>query len=50
MEFLIFRQSSKAQVEINYMVGGNAGYGSAARRLNFTQADEKLAEQLNNST
>lgn len=44
-----FSPVSKAQVEINYMVGGTAGYGSAARRLNFTQADEKLAEQLNNS-
>ncbi|MGE6310948.1 T7SS effector LXG polymorphic toxin [Bacillus cereus] len=39
-----FSPVSKAQVEINYMVGGTAGYGSAARRLNFTQADEKLAE------
>lgn len=31
------------------MVGGTGGNGSAARRHNFTQADEKLAEQLNNS-
>ncbi|EOQ09105.1 cytoplasmic protein, partial [Bacillus cereus VDM021] len=44
-----FSPVSKAQVEINHMVGGTAGKGSAARRLNFTQADEKLAEQLNNS-
>ncbi|MBZ6023545.1 HNH endonuclease [Bacillus cereus] len=44
-----FSPVSKAQVEINHMVGGTGGNGSAARRLNFTQADEKLAEQLNNS-
>lgn len=32
------------------MVGGTGGSGTMARRLNFTQADEKLAEQLNNSS
>ncbi|MCG0047122.1 HNH endonuclease [Priestia aryabhattai] len=44
-----FSPVSKAEVEINHMVGGIGGNGSAARRLNFTQADEKLAEQLNSS-
>ncbi len=39
-----FSPVSKAQVEINYMLGGKA------RVYNFAQADQKLADQLNNSS
>jgi NAD+--asparagine ADP-ribosyltransferase len=44
-----FSPVSKAQVEINYMLGGKGNYGSKARTYNFAQADQKLADQLNNS-
>ncbi|MGP0576985.1 MULTISPECIES: HNH endonuclease [Paenibacillus] len=40
---------AKAQVEIDYMLGGKRTYGGKARRANFIQSDQKLAEQLNNS-
>ncbi|MGM9922961.1 MAG: HNH endonuclease [Bacillus sp. (in: firmicutes)] len=39
-----FSPVSKAQVEINYMLGGKA------RTYNFVQVDQKLADQLNNSS
>lgn len=45
-----FSPVSKAQVEINYMLGGKANYGGKARVYNFAQADQKLADQLNNSS
>ncbi len=44
-----FSSVAKAQVEINYMLGGKSVYGGKARRANFTQSDQKLAGQLNNS-
>lgn len=31
------------------MLGGTGKHGTKARTINFTQADQKLAEQLNNS-
>lgn len=31
------------------MLGGKGTYGGAARRANFAQSDQSLAEQLNNS-
>lgn len=31
------------------MLGGKGKYGSKARAYNFVQADQKLADQLNNS-
>ncbi|WP_369802657.1 HNH endonuclease [Psychrobacillus sp. OK032] len=42
-----FSPVAKAQVEINYMLGGKGDYGGKARRANFTQSDQKLADQLN---
>ncbi|MCU6599260.1 T7SS effector LXG polymorphic toxin [Peribacillus frigoritolerans] len=44
-----FSPTAKAQVEINYMLGGKGTYGGKARRANFVQSDQKLADQLNNS-
>lgn len=44
-----FSPVSKAEVEIDYMVGGIGSNGTKARTSNFKQADIKLAEQLNNS-
>ncbi|WP_404900636.1 HNH endonuclease [Priestia filamentosa] len=45
-----FLPTAKAQLEIDYMVGGIGGkFGTKARAINFKQADQKLAEQLNNS-
>ncbi|MDT2046691.1 HNH endonuclease [Priestia flexa] len=44
-----FSPVAKAQVEINYMLGGKSVYGGKARRANFIQSDQKLAEKLNNS-
>ncbi|SHI01537.1 DNase/tRNase domain of colicin-like bacteriocin [Virgibacillus chiguensis] len=44
-----FSSIAKAQVEINYMLGGKSVYGGKARRANFIQSDQKLADQLNNS-
>ena len=40
---LYFSPTAKAQVEINYTLGGKA------RKANFAQSDQKLADQLNNS-
>lgn len=45
-----FSPVAKAQVEINYMLGGKSVYGGKARRTNFTQSDQKLADQLNGSS
>ena len=45
-----FLPTAKAQVEIDYMLGGNdSKLGSKARDENFAQADIKLAKQLNKS-
>ncbi len=44
-----FSPVAKAQVEITYMLGGKGNYGGKARRANFIQSDQKLANQLNNS-
>ncbi|WP_081338425.1 HNH endonuclease [Bacillus mycoides] len=45
-----FSPVSKAQVEIDHMYGGTGSKnGNKARRSNFAQANEKLAEQLNKS-
>ncbi|WP_425457442.1 HNH endonuclease [Bacillus marasmi] len=44
-----FSSVAKAQVEINYMLGGKSVYGGKARRANFIQSDQKLADQINNS-
>ena len=44
-----FSPLSKAQLEIDYMLGGNGKRGTDARRANFAQADRKLADKLNNS-
>ncbi|XNQ12939.1 HNH endonuclease [Lysinibacillus sp. 3P01SB] len=44
-----FSPVTKAQLEIDYMFGGTGKHGSPARRLNFVQADQKLADQLNKS-
>ncbi|MEH7429168.1 HNH endonuclease [Priestia megaterium] len=44
-----FSPTAIAQVEINYMLGGQGTYGGKARRANFVQSDQKLADQLNNS-
>ncbi len=45
-----FSPVSKAQFEIDHMLGGNGKRGTDARRANFAQADQKLADQLNNSS
>ncbi|HFJ9482976.1 HNH endonuclease [Bacillus cereus] len=44
-----FSPTAKAQVEINYMLGGKGTYGGKARRANFVQSDQKLADQINGS-
>lgn len=44
-----FSPVAKAQLEIDNMLGGNGKRGTDARRANFAQADQKLAEKLNNS-
>ncbi|ATP40173.1 hypothetical protein CSE16_09005 [Solibacillus sp. R5-41] len=44
-----FSPVAKAQFEIDHMVGGIGKNGTKARAINFKQADQKLAEQLNNS-
>ncbi|NLL05737.1 MAG: HNH endonuclease [Clostridiaceae bacterium] len=44
-----FSPVAKAQFEIDYMLGGIGGNGGKARLNNFAQADEKLANQLNES-
>nr|WP_223439426.1 T7SS effector LXG polymorphic toxin [Metabacillus dongyingensis] len=44
-----FSPVAKAQVEIEYMLGGKGGFGAKARRANFIQSDQKLADQLNDS-
>ena len=44
-----FSPVSKAEVEINYMLGGNGVNGTKARNLNFEQANIELAKQLNKS-
>ncbi|KHD37946.1 hypothetical protein NL50_00085 [Clostridium acetobutylicum] len=44
-----FTPVSKANIEIEHMVGGKLKMGTKAREINFVQADKKLAEQLNNS-
>ena len=45
-----FSPVAKAQIEIDYMLGGKGSKGKAARDYNFDQANEKLASQLNNSS
>ncbi|URZ02830.1 HNH endonuclease [Clostridium felsineum] len=44
-----FTPVSKANIEIEHMVGGKLKMGTKARGINFVQADKKLAEKLNNS-
>ncbi len=44
-----FSPVSKAQFEIDHMLGGNGKRGTDARRANFAQADQKLADKLNAS-
>ncbi|WP_234703379.1 HNH endonuclease [Metabacillus indicus] len=44
-----FSPVAKAQLEIDYMLGGKGTKGNAARDYNFKQANERLASQLNNS-
>ncbi|MBO1627440.1 HNH endonuclease [Bacillus sp. SY8(2021)] len=44
-----FSPVAKAQIEIEYMLGKTGKNGTKARTINFKQADQKLAEQLNNS-
>jgi hypothetical protein len=44
-----FSPVAKAQIEVDYMLGGKGAKGNAARGYNFEQANERLAEQLNNS-
>ncbi len=44
-----FSPVAKAEFDIDYMLGGNGSKGTNARRANFAQADQKLADQLNNS-
>ncbi|MEK7015866.1 HNH endonuclease [Bacillus sp. FSL R9-9410] len=44
-----FSPVSKAQIEIDYMLGGKGNYGTKARTYNFAQADQKLADKLNDS-
>ena len=42
-----FSPVSKAQFKIDHMLGGNGKRGTDARRANFAQADQKLADKLN---
>ena len=44
-----FSPVAKAEFDIDYMLGGNGNRGTNARRANFAQADQKLADQLNSS-
>ncbi|MFJ8524122.1 MULTISPECIES: HNH endonuclease [Bacillus cereus group] len=44
-----FSPVAKAQLEIDYMLGGKGAKGNTARDYNFKQANERLADQLNNS-
>nr|WP_258198361.1 MULTISPECIES: HNH endonuclease [Priestia] len=44
-----FSPVAKAQIEADYMLGGKGPKGNAARGYNFEQANERLADQLNNS-
>lgn len=44
-----FSPVSKAQIEIDFMLGGKGSYGGKARTYNFAQADQKLADKLNES-
>ena len=44
-----FSPIAKAQIEVDYMLGGKGAKGNAARGYNFEQANERLADQLNNS-
>lgn len=44
-----FSSVSKAEVEINYMLGGKGINGNKARNLNFEQANIELAKKLNKS-
>ncbi|MBC6972245.1 HNH endonuclease [Bacillus sp. Xin] len=44
-----FSPVAKAQLEIDYMLGGKGAKGNIARDYNFKQANERLAGQLNNS-
>lgn len=44
-----FSPLAKAQLEIDYMLGGKGPKGNAARDYNFKQANELLAGKLNNS-
>ncbi len=44
-----FSPFSKAEIEIDYMLGGKGAAGSKARDFNFQQANSKLVEQLNSS-
>ncbi len=44
-----FSPVSKAQIEIDYMLGGSGNYGGKARTYNFSQADQQLANKLNKS-
>lgn len=43
-----FSPVAKAQVEVDYMLGGKGPKGNVARDYNFEQANERLASQLNN--
>lgn len=44
-----FSPFSKAEIEIEYMLGGKGALGSKARDFNFQQANSNLAKQLNDS-
>lgn len=44
-----FSPVSRAEVEIDYMLGGIGADGNKARELNFQQANARLVEQLNES-
>lgn len=44
-----FSPVAKAEFDVDYMLGGNGNRGTNARRANFAQADQKLADQLNSS-
>ena len=43
-----FSPVSKAELEIEYMLGGKENMGTKARDINFAQADKMLADRLNN--
>ncbi len=44
-----FSTVSLVEFEIDYMVGGKGSIGTKARNINFSQADEKLVNKLNES-